>query len=145
MKLMQPITKGVLICCYEKFFFKFCSKCPQVLLVIPLVKSISGPTKYFSIVIKIRCKNLFWYNSFPGFQLAANFCVYHDNTAVMSCAQFCCDYFMGIWMRSLILIRDIKIMCPRFHMCVCACVVVLIYSESDFYIIMHLWLLGVCS
>ena len=39
-------------------------------------------------------------SSVPGHQIATKFCTCHDSYAVMSCAKFCSNHFIRIWMKT---------------------------------------------
>ena len=44
-------------------------------------------------------ENSFSCNSIAGDHIATIFCTCHESTAVVSCAKFCSDHFITIWMR----------------------------------------------
>ena len=64
-------------------------------------------------------------NTIPSHQITSNFCTQHDSRAVVSCAKFCSDQYVRIWMKviwffhwnrsiiSLNLNHDGKIVGPR--------------------------------
>ena len=44
--------------------------------------------------------NSFCINSLHGYQIATNFCTWHDSYAVVSCAKFCCNHLIKNGMRT---------------------------------------------
>ena len=45
------------------------------------------------MVILLSC------NLAHGYQIATNFCTWHDSIALMSCAKFCSNHYITIWMK----------------------------------------------
>ena len=52
-------------------------------------------------------KNWFCCNSGPNDQIVTKFCVCYNSTAVASCAKFCVDQLIRIWMRAKLNLHQI--------------------------------------
>ena len=57
--------------------------------------------------ISINC------NSVAADHIATKFCTFHDSTVVVSCAKYCSDHIIKIWMRTKLTFRHIWILIEK--------------------------------